>query len=86
MREWLEALADGSFQLSGSIGLGRQQPVELQSFEIGETVRMKDKYILGHVRMSASVCALAVTTQLASHQRAGCTNVLHPHDQDITNE
>jgi hypothetical protein len=40
-REELEALAGGSFQLSGPIGPGRQ-PAEPQSFEIGETVRVKN--------------------------------------------
>jgi nitrile hydratase subunit beta len=49
-REELEALAGGTFQLSGPIGPGRQ-PAEPQSFEIGETVRIKNEHVPGHVRM-----------------------------------
>ena len=53
-REELEALAGGSFQLSGPIGPGRQ-PAEPQSFEISETVRVKNEYVPGHVRMPAYI-------------------------------
>jgi hypothetical protein len=55
-REELEALAGGSFQLSGPVGPGRQ-PAELRSFEIGETVRVKKEYVPGHVRMPAFTSA-----------------------------
>ena len=50
----LEGLAGGSFQLSGPIGQGRQ-PAEPQRFEFGETVRVKDEYVSGHVRMPAYI-------------------------------
>jgi len=53
--EELEALAGGSFQLSGPIGPGRQTPAGPQSFEIGETVRVKNEYVPGHVRMPAYI-------------------------------
>jgi nitrile hydratase subunit beta len=50
-REELEALAGGSFQLSGPIGPGRQPPADAQSFEVGEAVRVKNEHVPGHVRM-----------------------------------
>jgi nitrile hydratase len=50
----LEALAGGSFQLSGPIGPGRPAAVP-QSFDIGETVRVKNEYVSGHIRMPAYV-------------------------------
>jgi nitrile hydratase subunit beta len=53
-REELEALAGGSFQLSGPIGPGRP-PTEPRSFEIGETVRVRNEYVPGHVRMPAYI-------------------------------
>jgi nitrile hydratase subunit beta len=47
-------LAGGSFQLSGPIGPGRP-PTEPRSFEIGETVRVRNEYVPGHVRMPAYI-------------------------------
>jgi len=49
-REELEALVTGEFPLSGPIGPGRM-PSELQSFEVGETVRVKNEFVPGHHRM-----------------------------------
>jgi nitrile hydratase beta subunit len=46
----LDELAGGKFPLSHSIGPGRQN-APLQKFLIGETVRVKNEFISGHVRM-----------------------------------
>lgn len=46
----LEALAGGKFPLSGPIGPGREA-ADPMSFEIGETVRVKNEYVPGHHRM-----------------------------------
>lgn len=53
-RDELEALAGGSFPLSGPIGPGRMA-ASAQSFEIGETVRVKNEHVPGHVRMPAYI-------------------------------
>mgnify|MGYP000550621553 CR=1 FL=1 len=53
-KEELEALVPGAFPLSAPIGPGRL-PAPPQSFEIGETVRVKNEYVPGHVRMPAYV-------------------------------
>ena len=53
-REELEALVDGAFPLSGSIGRGRQAAPP-QSFAIGDRVRVKNEYVPGHVRMPAYI-------------------------------
>ena len=53
-REELETLAGGSFQLSGPISPGRHAAAP-QTFEIGETVRVKSEYVPGHVRMPAYI-------------------------------
>lgn len=53
-REELETLAGGSFPLAGSIGPGRL-PATPQSFAIGETVRVKNEFVPGHVRMPAYI-------------------------------
>lgn len=53
-REELEALVPGQFPLSGPIGPGRL-PAEPQSFAIGETVRVKNEFVPGHVRMPAYI-------------------------------
>jgi len=53
-REELETVAGGTFQLSGPIGPGRQ-PADPQGFEIGETVRVKNVCVPGHVRMPAYI-------------------------------
>lgn len=49
-REALEALVGGVFPLSAPIGPGRV-PAPPQSFAIGETVRVKDEHVAGHIRM-----------------------------------
>lgn len=48
--EELEELAGGDFPLSAPIGPGRMA-APAQSFAIGETVRVKNEYVPGHVRM-----------------------------------
>jgi nitrile hydratase subunit beta len=53
-REELETLVDGSFQLSGPIGPGRQAAPP-QLFEIGDRVRVKNEYVPGHIRMPAYI-------------------------------
>jgi len=49
-QEELAALAGGAFPLAAPIGPGRL-PAVPQSFGIGETVRVKNEYVPGHVRM-----------------------------------
>ena len=49
-REELEVLAGGGFPLAGPIGPGRRAAAP-QNFEIGETVRVKNEHVPGHVRM-----------------------------------
>jgi len=49
-REELEALAGGSFPLASPIGPGREAAPP-QSFAIAETVRVKNEFVPGHVRM-----------------------------------
>jgi nitrile hydratase subunit beta len=49
-QEELEALAGGRVLLAGSIGPGRP-PAAPQNFAMGETVRVKNEYVPGHVRM-----------------------------------
>jgi len=49
-REELEALVEGSFPLALPIGPGRMASPP-QSFEIGETVRVKYEFVSGHHRM-----------------------------------
>lgn len=49
-REELEALAGGTFPLAGPLGAGRLAAAP-QSFAVGETVRVKNEYVSGHVRM-----------------------------------
>ena len=53
-REELEALVDGEFPLSGPLGPGRL-PCAPQSFAIGETVRVKNECVSGHVRVPAYI-------------------------------
>jgi nitrile hydratase subunit beta len=53
-REELETLVDGSFQLSGPIGPGRQAAPP-QLFEVGDRVRVKNEYVPGHIRMPAYI-------------------------------
>ena len=53
-REELEVLAGGRFPLSGPIGPGREASPP-QSFEVGETVRVKNEFVPGHVRMPAYI-------------------------------
>jgi hypothetical protein len=53
-KEELEELVSGQFPLSGPIGPGRL-PSSPQSFRIGETVRVKNEYVPGHVRMPAYI-------------------------------
>jgi nitrile hydratase subunit beta len=53
-REELETLAGGRFPLAAPIGPGRRA-APLQSFAIGETVRVKNEYVPGHVRMPAYI-------------------------------
>jgi len=50
----LEELAGGGFALAQPIGPGRQAAPP-QSFAVGETVRVKDEYVAGHVRMPAYI-------------------------------
>jgi nitrile hydratase beta subunit len=49
-REELETLAGGGFPLASPIGPGRPA-APTQDFAIGETVRVKNEYVPGHVRM-----------------------------------
>lgn len=49
-REELEALVDGAYPLALPIGPGRMASPP-QSFEIGETVRVKYEFVPGHHRM-----------------------------------
>lgn len=49
-REELEVLAGGGFPLARPIGPGRRAAAP-QNFEIGETVRVKNEHVPGHVRM-----------------------------------
>jgi nitrile hydratase subunit beta len=49
-QEELEALAGARVLLAGPIGPGRP-PAAPQSFAMGETVRVKNEYVPGHVRM-----------------------------------
>jgi nitrile hydratase len=49
-KEELEALAGGTFPLSGPIGPGREASDPVR-FEIGETVRVKNEFVPGHHRM-----------------------------------
>ncbi len=53
-REELESLVDGEFPLSGPLGPGRL-PFAPQSFAIGETVRVKNESVSGHVRVPAYI-------------------------------
>ena len=53
-REELEALAGGGFPLAGPIGPGRRAAPP-QSFAIGETVRVRNEYVPGHMRMPAYI-------------------------------
>jgi nitrile hydratase len=53
-REELESLVDGEFPLSGPLGPGRL-PFAPQSFAIGETVRVKNDCVSGHVRVPAYI-------------------------------
>lgn len=53
-KEELEEAVGGAFPLAGPIGPGRL-PALPQSFEIGETVRVKNEYVPGHVRMPAYI-------------------------------
>src|SRR6266566_1385749 len=53
-REELESLVDGEFPLSGPLGPGRL-PFAPQSFAIGETVRVKNESVSGHVRAPAYI-------------------------------
>lgn len=53
-KEELEALVPGQFPLSGPIGKGRL-PSPPQSFAIGESVRVKNEFVPGHVRMPAYI-------------------------------
>jgi nitrile hydratase beta subunit len=46
----LAALVDGTFPLSKPIGPGRLN-APVQKFRIGETVRVKNEFVSGHVRM-----------------------------------
>jgi nitrile hydratase subunit beta len=48
--EELSAQVDGTFPLSRPIGPGRQN-APAQTFEIGETVRVRNEFVSGHVRM-----------------------------------
>jgi nitrile hydratase subunit beta len=52
--EELESLVDGEFPLSGPLGPGRL-PFAPQSFAIGETVRVKNEFVSGHVRVPAYI-------------------------------
>jgi nitrile hydratase subunit beta len=52
--EELEALAEGEFPLSGPLGPGRLASAP-QSFALGETVRVKNESISGHVRVPAYI-------------------------------
>lgn len=53
-REELEALVDGSFPLARPIGPGRAAAPP-QHFAIGETVRVKNEFVSGHVRCPAYI-------------------------------
>src|SRR2546421_13061851 len=53
-RKELESLVDGEFPLSGPLGPGRL-PFAPQSFAIGETVRVKNEFVSGHVRAPAYI-------------------------------
>lgn len=53
-REELETLAGGQFPLAAPIGPGREASPP-QSFAMGETVRVKNDYVSGHVRMPAYI-------------------------------
>lgn len=53
-REELEAMAGGAFPLASPIGPGRLASPP-QSFEIGETVKVKNDFVPGHVRMPAYI-------------------------------
>src|SRR6202012_633427 len=48
--EELESRVDGAYPLSKPIGTGRQN-ASPQTFEIGETVRVRNEFVSGHVRM-----------------------------------
>jgi nitrile hydratase beta subunit len=50
-REELERLAGGAFPLSLASGEGRLNAVPPESFAIGDTVRVKNAFVSGHVRM-----------------------------------
>jgi nitrile hydratase subunit beta len=52
--EEVEALADGKFPLSGPLRPGRLASAP-QSFAIGETVRIRNEFVSGHVRVPAYV-------------------------------
>jgi hypothetical protein len=52
--EEVESLADGKFPLSGPLGPGRLASAP-QSFAIGETVRIRNEFVSGHVRVPAYV-------------------------------
>ena len=53
-RQELESLAGGPFPLSGPLGPGR--PVSApESFAIGETVRVKNEFVSGHIRVPAYI-------------------------------
>jgi nitrile hydratase subunit beta len=53
-RDELATLAGGEFPLASSIGPGRPAAAP-QKFAIGETVRVKNEYVPGHVRMPAYI-------------------------------
>jgi nitrile hydratase subunit beta len=53
-REELATLAGGNFRLASPIGPGRPSAAP-QEFAVGETVRVKNEYVPGHVRMPAYI-------------------------------
>jgi nitrile hydratase subunit beta len=50
-RDELESLAEGSFPLSRPSAEGRPNAFPRESFKIGDRVRVKNKFVSGHVRM-----------------------------------
>jgi hypothetical protein len=53
-RQELESLAGGPFPLSGPLGPGRLVSAP-ESFAIGETVRVKNEFVSGHIRVPAYI-------------------------------
>jgi nitrile hydratase subunit beta len=54
-REELEELAGGAFPLSLPGAEGRHNAMPRESFKVGDKVRVKNEFVLGHVRMPAYI-------------------------------